>query len=270
MKYGIIVNAGTPTEMVGLAEEAETAGWDGVFYFDAVSIEDLELHDPWVILAAMAVRTTRVTLGLMVAAPTRRRPWVLARQTMSVDQLSGGRLVVPVGLGALDDAAFGNVGEPVGVRERAQILDETLAILDGLWSGEPFAWEGAHYRFGPMKLVPTPIQKPRIPIWTIAIWPRMRTIQRAARWDGAVVQADSAEDLAHVVDAVRAERAAGGREGSFDYVINGKSSATDHAAAADTAAQYERAGATWWIEADWDQPYSVKSVRHRIEAGPPK
>src|SRR3954467_2123102 len=112
MRFGIVVNAGDPREMAQLAAEAEAAGWGGAFYYDAIAIGDWEVYDPWVVLAAMAMRTERVTLGLIVAVPARRRPWKLARETMTLDRLSGGRLVLPVALGTLDDQGFANVGEP--------------------------------------------------------------------------------------------------------------------------------------------------------------
>lgn len=255
--------------MAELAAEAEVADWDGVFYYDAVAIGGLELYDPWIVLAAMAMTTSRVTLGLMVAAPARRRPWLLAREAMTVDELSRGRLVLPVGIGALDDAGFGNVGEPVSARERAAILDETLAIVDGLWSGEPFAWQGTHYRFDAMTFKPRPVQQPRIPIWSVASWPQMRTIKRAARWDGAVIQNEPVEDVRRVVDELHRERASNGVDGEFQYVVNGTSDATDPAAAARQIEAYAAVGATWWVEADW-QSNSVKSVRARIAAGPPR
>src|SRR5262245_6897451 len=189
MRYGFIVTTGDPRAAADLAAAAEEAGWDGAFYWDGVAVGTGEVYDPWVVMAAMAMRTERVRLGAIVTPPSRRRPWKLARETMTLDRLSGGRLVLPVGLGALDDAAFGNVGEPTDARTRAELLDESLAILDGLWSGRPFAFEGRHHRFGPMTFQPTPVQRPRIPVWVVGAWPRPRSMRRAVRWDGIVAQA---------------------------------------------------------------------------------
>ena len=155
MRYGFIVTTGDPGAVADLAAEAEAAGWDGVFTWDGISIGEADTFDPWVVLGAMALRTERVRIGAILTPPSRRRPWKLARETMTVDRLSSGRLILPVGLGALDDRGFGNVGEPVEARVRAEKLDESLAILSGLWSGEPFAFEGRHYRFGPMTFRPT-------------------------------------------------------------------------------------------------------------------
>lgn len=265
MRFGIIVNAGAPAVMADLAHEAEEAGWDGVFYFDGVAIGDAEIFDPWVILAAMAVKTARVRLGAIVTPPSRRRPWKLARETMTLDRLSNGRLVVPVGLGALDDAAFANVGEPTDIASRAELLDESLAILDGLWSGRPFGFEGRHYRFGPMTFKPTPVQQPRIPIWVVGAWPHERSIRRALRWDGVVAQvADAAETRALVEFCVR-ERPVELATRPFEVVVSGQAGGVG----TDPVARYAAAGATWWIEADWLDP-SVDSVRRRIATGPPR
>ncbi len=183
MKFGVIVVMGDPRTAADLAAEAETAGWDGVFYWDGVAISESDTYDPWVVMAAMAMRTERVTLGAMVTPPSRRRPWKLARETMTLDRLSNGRLVLPVGLGALDDAAFGNVGEPTEAKVRAELLDESLEILEGLWSGEAFAYAGGHYRFGPMTFRPTPVQRPRIPIWVVGAWPNERSMRRTLRYE---------------------------------------------------------------------------------------
>jgi alkanesulfonate monooxygenase SsuD/methylene tetrahydromethanopterin reductase-like flavin-dependent oxidoreductase (luciferase family) len=268
MRYGIIVNAGDPAEMADTAAEAESAGWDGVFYYDAIAIGDAEMYDPWVVLAAMAMRTRRVRLGLILTPPSRRRPWKLARETMTVDRLSGGRLILPVGLGALDDAGFGNVGEPTAARTRADLLDESLAILDGLWSGEPFAFDGRHYRFGAMTFRPTPVQRPRIPIWVVAVPASERSMQRALRWDGILVQTDRLEEIRTMADRVRSERPGELSDGRFDIVAQGATSAADPAQARAAVQPYADAGATWWIEGDWEHP-TVDSNRRRIRAGPP-
>jgi alkanesulfonate monooxygenase SsuD/methylene tetrahydromethanopterin reductase-like flavin-dependent oxidoreductase (luciferase family) len=182
VKFGIIITMGDPRTAADLAAEAEAAGWDGVFYWDGVALGDMDTYDPWVVMAAMAMRTERVTLGAIVTPPSRRRPWKLARETMTLDHLSGGRLVVPVGLGAVN--TFGDVGEVTDRKVRAAMLDESLEILTGLWSGEPFAFSGAHYQVGEMAFCPAPIQRPRPPIWVVAAWPRPRSMARALRYDG--------------------------------------------------------------------------------------
>jgi alkanesulfonate monooxygenase SsuD/methylene tetrahydromethanopterin reductase-like flavin-dependent oxidoreductase (luciferase family) len=276
MQLGIVVTGGDPRIQADLAAAAEAAGWDGVFTYDAIAIGDGEMYDPWVILAAMAMRTERVRLGAIVFAPTRRRPWKLAREAATLDRLSAGRLVLPVGLGAIDDQGFGNVGEATETRVRAALLDETLAILDGLWSGEPFGFQGDHYRFAPMTFRPTPVQRPRVPIWVVGAWPHARSMRRAARWDGIVVQATGAdgrpaghEVLPEIVGWLAGTRAREGLAGPFDIVVDGTTPGDDPAAAAETTRLHAEAGATWWIESDWSTT-DPAALRRRIEAGPPR
>ncbi len=268
MRYAIVVNSGDPRQMAELAGEAESAGWDGVFYYDAIAIGDMDMYDPWVVLAAMAMRTERVRLGLIVAAPSRRRPWKLAREAMTIDHLSGGRLVLPVGLGALDDAGFGNVGEPTDARTRADLMDETLAIVDGLWSGEPFEFHGAHYQFGPMTFRPAPVQRPRIPIWVVGAWPKERSMRRVLRWDGIVTQTEDVESVRAIAEYVARERPADPGRRSFDIVVQGSSPGDDPGRASEVVHAYAEAGGTWWIEANWEGA-TLESVRRRIQAGPP-
>jgi alkanesulfonate monooxygenase SsuD/methylene tetrahydromethanopterin reductase-like flavin-dependent oxidoreductase (luciferase family) len=277
MQYGIVLTTGDPATAADLAAAAEAAGWDGVFTWDAIAIGDGEMWDPWILLAAMAMRTERVRLGAMVFAPTRRRPWKLTREITTLDHLSGGRLVLPVGLGAIEDAGFGGVGEPVDARVRAQLLDETLAIVDGLSTGESFGFEGEHYRFPPMTFRPRPVQRPRVPVWVVGAWPHDRSMRRALRWDGIVVQGKDAEgnpsgapvDIEDIARWVRAKRAAEGLAGPFEIVVGGATPSDDRAAAAATVRGFETAGATWWVEADWASP-SVDALRARVEAGPPR
>src|SRR5690242_10619992 len=151
MRYGFIIPSGDVWTFPQLAVEAEAAGWDGVFLADCISIDSpnyppADWYDPWILLALMAARTERVILGPMVAAISRRRPWKLARETMTLDHVSRGRIVLPVGLGASpDDAGFSKVGEEMSLKGRAQLIDECLDILKGAWSGEPFEHDGEHY-----------------------------------------------------------------------------------------------------------------------------
>src|SRR6266849_4214561 len=185
MQYGFVIPRGDIQSIVALAQEAEVAGWDGVFYWDGICIPGAgEMYDPWVTLAAIAVRTQRVRIGAMLTPVARRRPWKLARETVTVDHLSGGRLVLPVGLGVLDDLGFGGVGEPTDRKTRAELLDEGLAILTGLWSGEPFSFTGKHYTLDEMTFLPPPVQTPRIPIWVAGAWPREKSMARVLRYDG--------------------------------------------------------------------------------------
>jgi alkanesulfonate monooxygenase SsuD/methylene tetrahydromethanopterin reductase-like flavin-dependent oxidoreductase (luciferase family) len=267
VRFGFVVALGDPREAAELAAAAEATGWDGVFTWDGVAIGEGDTYDPWVVLAAMAMRTERVTLGAIVTPPPRRRPWKLARETLSVDRLSGGRLVLPVGLGALDDAAFGAVGEPTDARTRAELLDETLAILDGLWSGEPFGFEGRHYRFAPMTFRPATVQRPRIPVWVVAVPSSDRSMARAARWDGLVSQVADVADLAPITAWLDRERPSWRTDG-FELVAQG-STPPDADEATGIVRPWADAGATWWVDADWEGA-TIESQRARIAAGPPR
>jgi len=152
MQYGFVIPCGDIQAVPELAYEAEEAGWDGVFIPDCISIETPTVppspgYDPWVMLTAIALRTRRVRLGTMITSVSRRRPWKLARETVTLDHLSNGRLILPVGLGAAgDDAGFYKVGEEMDRKVRAKLLDEGLEILAGLWSGQPFSYQGEHHR----------------------------------------------------------------------------------------------------------------------------
>jgi alkanesulfonate monooxygenase SsuD/methylene tetrahydromethanopterin reductase-like flavin-dependent oxidoreductase (luciferase family) len=265
MQYGFVVSVGDPRAAADLAAEAEAAGWDGVFSWDGIAIGETDTYDPWIVMTAMAMRTERVRLGAILTPPSRRRPWKLARETMTLDRLSNGRLVLPVGLGALDDWAFAGVGEATEARIRAEMLDESLAILEGLWSGEPFAFEGRHYRFPAVTFRPTPVQRPRIPIWVAATTKSDRSVARALRWDGILPQTTDIDEVRALAARVREARAA---DDGFAIVVEGTTTPGDEADVARVTALAE-AGATWWIESDWTSA-TVDSLRDRARGGPPR
>jgi alkanesulfonate monooxygenase SsuD/methylene tetrahydromethanopterin reductase-like flavin-dependent oxidoreductase (luciferase family) len=275
MQFGIILNTGTLDQLGDLAASAEDAGWDGVFYWDAVHLPDFgDMFDPWVALTVIALRTSRVRLGGIVMAVPRHKPWAFARAATSVDHAARGRLVLPVGIGALDDTAFAGVGEPTDTKGRAERLDETLAILEGAWSGEPFSHDGQHYRTDEMTFLPRPVQRPRIPIWVVGAWPREKSMQRVLRYDGILPNRLNPEGGQETVttDDIRAiatyvEEHRGSLDG-FDIVTEGRTPGRDPAAAAHVIRPWAEAGATWWTEADWRGSYDA--LRDRIEQGPPK
>src|SRR6185295_20369401 len=132
----------------------------------------------WVVLAAMAMRTTRVRIGTIITPVPRRRPWKLARETVTIDELSRGRLILGAGLGAAEfDGGFYKVGEAMDLKVRAQRLDEGLAVVAGLWSGKPFSFKGEHYNVDSMTMLPAPIQSPRIPVWVPGVWRRSKSME---------------------------------------------------------------------------------------------
>ncbi len=273
MRYGFIITSGDPRTVAQLAGEAEEAGWDGVFYWDAICVGNgMEIHDPWVVMAAMAVQTERVLLGAMLTPPARRRPWKLAREAVSLDHLSRGRLVLPVGLGALDDGGFGGVGEPTERKVRAEKLDESLEILTGLWSGEPFSFRGEHYTLGEMTFRPPPVQRPRVPIWPVGAWPSRKSMNRALRYDGLLAArvgggAGAPEDVRAMRSYAEENRPKGT---PFDIVCEGETPGDDPERAASLVRPFAEAGATWWIEAPWSPPNEPENLRRRIAEGPPR
>ncbi len=275
MRYGFLIPTGGPREVAELARDVEEAGWDGAFYWDGIAIGEMDTYDPWVVMAAMAMRTERVRLGAMLTPPARRRPWKLARETMTLDHLSGGRLVLPVGLGATDDGGFSKVGEPTDRKTRAQRLDESLEILEGLWSGEPFSYSGEHYRLGEMAFRPPTVQRPRVPIWVVGAWPSERSMNRALRYDGVLAATVgegpeppgvTPETIREIREYVR-ER---GKGDDFDIVWEGQTPGEDPATAASIVRPYAEAGATWWIESRWTPPNAPEDLSRRVRQGPPR
>ena len=277
MRYGFIITSGDPRTVAQLAGEAEEAGWDGVFYWDAIWVgAGMEIHDPWVVMAAMAMTTERVLLGAMLTPPARRRPWKLAREAASLDHLSNGRLVLPVGLGALDDGGFEKVGEPTERKVRAEKLDESLEILSGLWSGEPFSFRGKHYTLDEMTFRPPPVQRPRVPIWPVGAWPSRKSMNRALRYDGLLAARVGGSAGAPVlapedVRAMRSYAEENRPKGTpFDIVCEGETPGDDPERAASLVRPFAEAGATWWIEAPWSPPNEPENLKRRIAEGPPR
>jgi alkanesulfonate monooxygenase SsuD/methylene tetrahydromethanopterin reductase-like flavin-dependent oxidoreductase (luciferase family) len=227
----------------------------------------------------MAMRTERIHLGPLVTPLARRRPWKLARETVTLDHLSGGRLVLPVRLGAVDDGGFSKVGEVLDRRTRAELLDEGLAIVTGLWSGEGFEFRGEHYEVEEMTFLPRPVQSPRIPIWVIGAWPSEPSLRRALRWGGIVPIKRNAEgaymDLLTPEDlrALRAYVAEHRGPDHYEIIYEGESPSDDLDRAAATVYPYAEAGATWWIESVWASPWErggLAGMRTRIRQGPPR
>jgi|HigsolmetaAR202D_1030399.scaffolds.fasta_scaffold00061_29 Coenzyme F420-dependent N5,N10-methylene tetrahydromethanopterin reductase and related flavin-dependent oxidoreductases len=280
MRYGFVSpNADTRT-LIERAQVAEEAGWDAFFIPDCIAIETPEYpssdsYDPWVQLGALAVTTSRIKLGLMVTAVPRRRPWKLAREAMTVDEISHGRMIFAVGLGAAkDDVGFYKVGEPLDLRTRAELLDESLTIIDGLWRGERVNFAGKHYRVDGMKLLPTTVQQPRIPIWVVGVLGRPKSMRRALAWDGIVPQKMvdgapqplDADDVRALREAVIAAR--GSAEG-YAIVAEGETPGDDLDVAVAQVAPLGEAGLTWWLESRWGES-DPKALLQRIQQGPPR
>lgn len=264
---------GSTAELLEIARSADAAGWHGFFTWDAISVGEMETWDPWALLAAAATVTERILLGALVFAPARRRPWKLAREAVTVDHLSGGRLVLPVGLGVPDDGGFSRVsGEVTSARERAERLDEALAICDLAWRAERFSFDGTHYRVDDLLLAPAPVQRPRVPVWPVGGWPSPRSMARAARWDGVVLQRTGSEEplsAGDVADAVRwiADHRPQGMAG-YEVAVQDVLP-PEPGAARDLVAAYAGAGATWFIDSRWDPSVTPAELLDLARSGPP-
>jgi alkanesulfonate monooxygenase SsuD/methylene tetrahydromethanopterin reductase-like flavin-dependent oxidoreductase (luciferase family) len=260
--------------LADLAAEAEESGWDGFFIWDVLlastdSGTAVPVVDPWVALAAIALRTRRIRLGAFMTPLARHRPWDVARCVATLDQLSGGRMIFGAGLGNHAEE-FAAIGEDPSGKARAEKLDEGLDIIDKLWAGRPVTFTGQHYRVNALAILPTPQQQPRVPIWTAAGWPRLRPLRRAARWDGTylmTVNQQTNEFLSPTEVATITEYLASIRGGtsSIDIAINGD--LTGDIDPGGTISRFENAGATWWVELCSDSP---SEERERIRVGPPR
>lgn len=268
--------ADDPAELVSLAVEAERAGFDGFFLWDHIVFANdghgPPIVDPWAVLSAAAVQTSSIILGPMITPVPRRRPWVLARQTVTLDRLAHGRTVFGVGIGSPAQGDFGIFGDETDARTRAEMLDEGLDVLVGLWSGETFGYQGSHYALEPVRFRPTPAQGTRIPIWVGGVLPAQAPMRRAARWDGAVpirfsdnaLARPSARDIADVRDLVLERR---GSLDGYDLVVWAEVT-PDPAALLGEIDNYADAGTTWWIETAKPEPDWFEGLRARIARGP--
>lgn len=272
MRYGVILPGGTALQQLELGLLAEERGWDGVFVCElAYGV------DAWSLLAGMAVRTTRIRLGTMLSPLPWRRPWKLAAQVATVDQLSGGRAIVTVGLGATE--MLMGTGEVSDRRERAERMDEGIDLMRALWSGGA-SYHGKYYEFGggfggDFVDAGRPVQQP-VPIWVVGAWPRPRSMRRAARCDGVVPEyhLDSREPTSEDARALKAWLSDHGARPDIDIVAEGETPADDVAAARARVAARAELGCTWWLETRWqrsaEEPVRLGEVRERILAGPPR
>jgi alkanesulfonate monooxygenase SsuD/methylene tetrahydromethanopterin reductase-like flavin-dependent oxidoreductase (luciferase family) len=234
-----------PRTVADLAARAEELGWDGFFLWDHVRYRPpvQAVADPWIALAAIASRTERIRIGPLVTPLARRRVQKLARETVTLDHLSGGRLTLGVGLGGDRNGEFEPFGDPSDPRERARLLDQGLEQLDEYWAGE---------------FQPTPVQRPRIPVWVAGRWPHRRPLHRAARWDGFFpIDLEGPDDLAVFAAEIRDLRA--GLSDGFDLIAE--------VPPGDDPGPWEAAGATW-VLTSIESPPRLEEVRTAIDAGP--
>lgn len=269
MRYGIEVipfgQYSDPREVVRLARAAEAAGWEALALWDHV-LFPYGAGDPWVTLSAVAAATRRLKLITAVAPLPRYRPHLLARTLAALDLLSEGRVIFGTGLGVTFDLA--PFGDPTDAPTLAAQLDEGLELVTQLWAGAPVTHHGRFYHADAAQLAPTPMQRPRIPVWIGGDSPA--ALRRAARWDGWVIGTideqcritKPPERVAEQVAAIRQQRADGA---PFEVAVDGVSPAGDP----DIPRSYARAGATWWLEAIFLSRGSAAEMLARVSAGPP-
>lgn len=282
MRFGFVVPYAEARQFAELAALGEQRGWDGVFTWEALWGEYA-----WVALGAAAMTTERVRLGTLLTPASRWRPWDLASAVGTVDRLSKGRVVMSVGLGAVHEGWTAFEADE-GRKARAEKLDECLAIYDGLMRGQPFSYDGKHYRARPTGFdVPAPpAQRPRPPVWVVGAKAGGRTrqpsLERAARWDGLLPSVLGAggprgltgpAELAELLAEVKALRAdAGLAADPYDVIVEGDSTGEFIQLDPPHPGAWEEAGATWWVESWWTikrGPDGLAELRRRIEAGPP-
>lgn len=265
-----------------VAQTAEEAGWDGLFIWDHVvhskkQRQGQPFGDPWMLLTAAALATSRIMLGPLVTPVARRRPEQLARQVATLDSMSGGRVIFGAGLGGPIDDEFGSFGDETDPKVLAEKLDEGLELLAQYWSGDTVNHDGRHYRVDDVTLLPATVQRPRPPVWIAGYWPRKTPMRRAARWDGAVPLfldanhgvAPPVEELRELMGYLRGLRGDEAADTPYDVIVGGISDPADYRGVIEPLAE---AGATWWDKRQLIRGtdfYRLDPVLRRIEQGPP-
>jgi len=273
MKFGLALPYNQTVNIVQWAQLAEEQGWDGLFLGDAIWCED-----PMIALAAAAVVTNRIRLGVIVVPVPLRRPWKLASESLALDHLSAGRLILGLATGAVWMGWQSFPDEVSDDKTRREMLDETIDILTLLFQSKQFDYDGHQYHvkltlLNEIYYPPKPVQLPRIPLWTPAIWPSGKSMQRAFKCNGVILEKKSQPgEIEEIMpgDVQEAqEYIVANRPGStpYDIVVIGKSFDLDRSQQQDKVKQYKEAGATWWIEALWEA--TPETVAGYIQHGPP-
>jgi alkanesulfonate monooxygenase SsuD/methylene tetrahydromethanopterin reductase-like flavin-dependent oxidoreductase (luciferase family) len=265
MKSGLFLpNFGTfadPRTVAGLAVSAESAGWDGLFVWDHVVRHegDLDVADPWILLAAAGMATDRLMLGPLVTPLPRRRPWNVARSATTLDHLTGGRMVLGVGLGSPRGPEFAPFGEETDLKARGDLLDEGLAVITAAWTGQPVHHAGPRLKVEGIRFLPRPVRPGGIPIWAATERMSGRAVRRAAGLDGVFPIGLAPAEVVALRATVAGLRPDGA--GDFDVVVVDDRQGV-------SPGEWQKAGATWLLQpVAWDRPASES--RTVIDAGPP-
>ena len=274
LKFGLALPYGGARMVAELSQLAEQAGWDGCFLGDAIWCQD-----PMIALAAAAMTTQRIRLGTMVIPVPLRRPWKLASESVALDHLSDGRLILGLGTGAVWMGWQSFPDEVTDTKARAEMLGDTIDILTLLYQRKQFDYEGKHYH---LKLTlmdeqhypPKPVQQPRIPLWAVGVWPRPKSMQRVLKCDGLLAEKMNREgkseevtpaDIQEIKAYVDTHRAL---TTPFDIVVGGETAGLERTQRQETLLAWQEAGVTWWVEGLWSAP--EEEVVERIRRGPPQ
>ena len=276
MKFGYVFPRADVFEAIKFAKAAEEAGWDAFFVW-----EPTYGIDAWVTLAAIAVETEKIRLGTLLSPLSRMRPWKIASEAITLDIISNGRIIISVGLGAID-TGFEELGELTDLKTRAELLDESLDIIHGLWGRDMSNYNGKHYniknlfeieffeRHPPPKL----IQRPNIPIWVVGAWPYEKSMKRAIKYEGIIPTIKNKqgqfEDVTpkHIYEVKTYIQENRSNKAPFDIVMEGVSPGEDSKLAWSIIKPFAEAGATWWIESDWITK-DLEQLLKRVKQGPP-
>ncbi len=276
MKFGFVFPRANVFEAIKFAKTAEETGWDAFFVW-----EPTYGIDAWVTLAAIAVETKKIRLGTLLSPPSRMRPWKLASEVITLDILSHGRITLSVGLGAID-TGFEELGEKTDLKTRAELLDESLDIMDGLWTRDMSNYKGKHYNiknlfrsdFFKRHPPPQPIQNPHIPIWVVGAWPYEKSMKRAIQYEGIIPTIKNKqgqfEDITpeHIIEIKAYVQENRSKKAPFDIIVEGKSPGDDSKESMSIIKPFAEAGATWWIESDWTTN-NLEELIKRVKYGPP-
>jgi len=263
--------------LVDLAVEAEEAGWDGFFLWDHLwfNWQPIPMADPWTVLSAAAARTSRIKLGTNVTPLTRRRPQVLAKQLVSLDQISDGRVILGAGLGskAARPEDFASFGEETSYATLNEMFDEALEIITGLWSGEQFTYRGRHHTVEGVTFQPVPVQRPRIPIWIGG--GGGRTLRRVARYDGWVTGGDNPsagetgltiEEMGRKIETIRGYRKVDTPlDVAYEFEFPGDGREMEV-----LVSEAEEVGITWFLDGIFGLRFDGIKALEYVREGPPE
>jgi hypothetical protein len=270
MKCGIVMPYPSAGDAVEFAAVAEDHDWDGFFVWESVwGI------DAWVSLGAAAVKTKTIQLGTMLSPLSRMRPWKVASEYITLDQLSGGRAILAVGLGAAD-TGFAEFGEETNMKVRAELMDEALDIITGLFDGQPFEYPGKHYKVESTQFFPPP-NPIKQTIWVVGLLGSNRSMSRVVKFQGLLPSVRDGNgkwralepgDVEQMRDFVEQQ----GCDEGYDIVVEGTTPGDDSVKAAEEVRKWQDAGATWWVESMWqiqNEPGRRALFEERIKQGPP-